>query len=134
MGVRGQDLTWATERVVRALIQVLEDPQGRWILQSHPSADSELKVTMVKDGLLRQLRLDRTFIDEVGIRWIIDYKTSSHEGGGKEAFLESEVIRYRSQLENYARALSQMDNRDIRVGLYFPLLQALESWEPDLNL
>ena len=134
LGVRGQDLTWATERVVRALIQVLEDPQGRWILQSHPSADSELKVTMVKDGLLRQLRLDRTFIDEVGIRWIIDYKTSSHEGGGKEAFLESEVIRYRSQLENYARALSQMDNRDIRVGLYFPLLQALESWEPDLNL
>jgi hypothetical protein len=88
---------------------------------------------MIKDGLLRQLRLDRTFIDEVGTRWIIDYKTSSHEGGGKKAFLESEVIRYRSQLENYARAISQMGDRNIRVGLYFPLLQALESWEPDLN-
>ena len=133
LGVRGQDLRWATERVVRALIQVLEDPQGRWILQSHPKSDSELKVTMIKDGLLRQLRLDRTFIDEVGTRWIIDYKTSSHEGGGKKAFLESEVIRYRSQLENYARAISQMGDRNIRVGLYFPLLQTLESWEPDLN-
>ena len=88
---------------------------------------------MVKDNLLRQLRLDRTFVDEEGIRWIIDYKTSSHEGGAIKDFLESEVIRYRSQLDNYASAMSLTENRKIRVGLYFPLLQALESWEPNLN-
>ena len=133
LGVRSQDLKWATERVENALARVLEDPQGRWILKAHHSADSEYRVSMVKDNLLRQLRLDRTFVDEEGIRWIIDYKTSSHEGGATKDFLESEVIRYRSQLDNYASAISLTENRKIRVGLYFPLLQALESWEPNLN-
>ena len=55
-------------------------------------------------------------MDEDGLRWIIDFKTSAHEGGSTEAFLESEVERYRPQLERYAAAMSAMDSRPIRVG------------------
>ena len=33
--------------------------------------------------------IDRTFIDEAGVRWIIDYKTSDHEGSDLENFFES---------------------------------------------
>jgi len=59
------------------------------------------------------------------VRWIVDWKTSSHEGGDREAFLDNELARYRGQLERYARAMRVFDpDRPLRVGLYFPLLDA----------
>ena len=39
-----------------------------------------------------------------GTRWVIDYKTSRHEGGGLEEFLAQELERYRAQLETLPRA------------------------------
>ena len=85
---------------------------------------------METSGGLEHLRLDRTFIDADGVRWIIDFKTSAHEGGASEEFLDSEVERYRAQLERYATAMFKLEARPIRVGLYFPLLQAFRDWEP----
>ena len=60
--------------------------------------------------------IDRTFVDEAGVRWIIDYKTSDHEGGDLENFLEAEKERYQEQLERYARLMFQQDDRPIRLG------------------
>jgi len=131
LGVEKKELSWATARVVRALQQVLEDSRGRWVLTEHVEARSELAVTVVTEAGLEHLRLDRTFVDDLGVRWIIDFKTSAHEGGATEEFLSSEVERYRSQLERYALATSRIDNRPVRVGLYFPLLQAFKDWEPE---
>ena len=133
LGVEDGELAWATARVVRALQQVLDDPTGRWLLANHPQARSELTVTVVSDSTLQHLRLDRTFVDARGTRWIIDFKTSAHEGGARDAFLASEVARYRPQLERYASALSRLEDRPMRVGLYFPLLQTFEDWEPVLR-
>jgi ATP-dependent exoDNAse (exonuclease V) beta subunit len=77
------------------------------------------------DGVLQSLRIDRTFVDGEGVRWIVDWKTSSHEGGDREAFLDNELARYRGQLERYARVMKVFDpDRPLRVGLYFPLLDA----------
>ena len=75
------------------------------------------------------MRLDRTFVDG-GTRWIVDFKTSAHEGGAVQAFLAAEVERYRVQLERYANAIAALDARPIKVGLYFPLLREFRSWEP----
>ena len=58
-----------------------------------------------------------------GIRWIIDYKTSSHEGGNLQVFLASEAKRYRPQLTRYRDALRATDDREVQTALYFPLLQ-----------
>ena len=44
----------------------------------------ELPITGLIGGKLYETVIDRTFVDENGVRWIIDYKTSSHEGGGLE--------------------------------------------------
>ena len=85
-------------------------------------------MTVVGQSDLEHLRIDKTFVDSDGIRWIVDYKTSSHEGGDLEAFLDSEVERHEDQLARYARAIARVDKRPIRVGLYFPLLQAFRSW------
>jgi hypothetical protein len=68
-------------------------------------------------------RLDRTFIDRRGVRWIVDYKTSTHEGGGLEDFLSNECERYRPQLERYRQLFAGLEDRLVQAGLYFPLLQ-----------
>jgi ATP-dependent exoDNAse (exonuclease V) beta subunit len=130
LGVEPRELSWASARIVQALQKTLDDECGRWILTNHTEARSELEVTVTGETGLEHIRLDRTFIDEHGVRWIIDYKTSAHEGGATQEFLDSEVERYGSQLERYALAMSQMEKRAIRLGLYFPLLQAFKDWEP----
>ena len=133
LGVDQDDIPEASYRVMQALEAVLDDATGQWILAARREADSELPVSRAADGLIENLRLDRTFVDDSGTRWIIDYKTSAHEGGSTDAFLDSEVQRYRGQLERYARALSSVDSRPIRVGLYFPLLRAFRQWQPQIT-
>ena len=75
-------------------------------------------------GRLIEGIIDRTFIDEQGSRWVVDFKTSTHEGGGLDAFLAEEVERYRPQLARYA-ALMQLYRpaERVSVALYFPLLR-----------
>ncbi len=74
---------------------------------------------------MQSLRIDRTFVDAEGVRWIVDWKTSRHEGGDREAFLDRELERYRSQLERYAQAMRTLEpDRPVKTGLYFPLLDA----------
>jgi ATP-dependent exoDNAse (exonuclease V) beta subunit len=67
---------------------------------------------------------DRSFVDEQGVRWVIDYKTSQHLGSGIEQFLDREVERYRPQLQRYARIAQRLGPEPVRVGLYFPLMWA----------
>ncbi len=128
-GVAPDRLEAALERTVAALNNVLADPRAVWILgDDHQVARNELQVTTYHDGSLRNLVIDRTFITHDGVRWIVDYKTSFHEGGGLDEFLDREVERYRVQLETYAAALAVEDDRPIRLGLYFPLLKGWREW------
>ena len=49
-----------------------------------------------------------------------------------DAFLASEVDRYRAQLRDYRDALRQLEpERPIRTALYFPLLQRFEEVDVD---
>jgi ATP-dependent helicase/nuclease subunit A len=128
LGVRPTDLTWAVERVELGLLRTLRDPRGRWILQNHTDASSELPIAGLIDDNLCEAVIDRTFIDESGVRWIVDFKTSMHEGAALENFLEQEKDRYREQLERYARLMARSDDRPIRLGLYFPLLGEWLEW------
>jgi hypothetical protein len=120
----------AIARVAIALRQTLDDPRGRWVLGAREGARSELKLTGVIDGELASVAMDRTFTDDAGTRWIVDYKTGGHEGGDIEAFLDRELERYRPQLERYATLMSRIDDRPIRLGLYFPVLRGWREWSP----
>jgi len=128
LGVAPSGLAEAAQQVETGLLRTLRDPKGRWILGAHAEADSESQITGLIDGKLYEIVMDRTFVDESGVRWIIDYKTSAHQGGDLEAFLDSERERYREQLERYARLMVQRDDRPIRLGLYFPLLGEWREW------
>jgi len=129
LGLERADARGAAETVARALSRVLDDERGRWLLGPRDEAASEVELIVANAGCVERLKLDRTFVDG-GIRWIIDFKTGTHEGGDLEAFLDAEVERYRPQLERYAAAMREVDPRPIRVGLYFPLLGAFRSWSP----
>ncbi len=119
----------ATVKVMEALVTVLQDDRGRWILDpAHREARNEYPLTGVIDGRTWHVILDRTFVDAQGVRWIIDYKTGGHSGGGLDAFLDREQLRYQAQLERYAAILRLMDDRPIRLGLYFPLMAAWREW------
>lgn len=126
-GVPSSDLSWAADIVVDALTRTVGTDRGRWIFApEHRDARSEWALTGIAGGRLTNVIIDRSFIDRDGTRWVIDFKTSRHEGGGLDAFLDEEMERYRPQLETYValvRGLHQ-SGETVRAGLYFPLLDA----------
>ncbi len=125
----GKELKVAVERIITSLTNVINDQRGRWILGAQKDAQNEWRITGVINGAPVNLVIDRTFCDVEGNRWIIDYKTSSHEGSDIEAFLDREQQRYHQQLNRYAEIIRRIDQRPIRLGLYFPLLNGWREWE-----
>ena len=129
LGVPAERRADAVDRVTEAVRRTLADERGRWLLDSrHASAYGELALTGRVGGDVVSVVIDRTFVDEQGTRWIVDYKTSSHEGAGLEDFLDSEQQRYRPQLERYAALARHLGPESLRLGLYFPLLSAWRAW------
>lgn len=112
----------AAARAGEALARALADPQARWILGAQAEAAAELRLATAGPGGIVTRIIDRTFVDADGSRWIIDYKTGWREGGDVDGFIEQEVTRYRAQLAGYAELLRAIDQRPLRLGLYFPLL------------
>ncbi|MFZ1729786.1 MAG: UvrD-helicase domain-containing protein [Bacteroidota bacterium] len=111
------------ERASSAIDRVLADEKGRWILDRHEHAECELALTGYDGESILGVRIDRTFVTADGVRWIVDYKTSSHEGADLEEFLAGQEKLYRPQLERYARMMKVWDGRPVRAALYYPLLQ-----------
>ncbi len=121
-GIAAEKAEAIIKRVTLAMQNCLASEKGRWILQNHPQASCEFAITAALDkGRPVSMVLDRTFVDD-GVRWIIDYKTSSHSGGDLEGFLENERNRYREQLERYRQAMALTETLPIRTALYFPLM------------
>ena len=121
LGVGDRDLENVCDRVEAALHGILRDDKGRWVLFGDGA--SELPITGVHDGRIESIVIDRIRIDEDGTHWIIDYKTSAHEGGNLGGFLEQEAGRYRPQLTKYAAIYKNFTGKNVRTALYFPLLQ-----------
>ncbi len=128
LGVPRADEPDASERVIRALLNTLSSERGRWILSAHAEARSEWPVGGKLDDRLISGTIDRVFRDE-GNLWIIDFKTSEHEGAQRDKFLAEEERRYRPQLESYAALIAQLSKGPIWLGLYFPLLDAWREWQ-----
>jgi ATP-dependent exoDNAse (exonuclease V) beta subunit len=127
LGVPPDRCEGAAERVIAAVNQTLADERGRWLLgltASIDEAESELALSGVFQGEIVEGVIDRTFLDERGQRWIVDFKTSTHEGGGLNAFLDAEAERYQRQLLRYARLMRLFrPGQPVRAALYFPLLR-----------
>ena len=124
LGVPGNRLPDAVARAAAAIVGILGDERGRWILAPHVEESSEWALTAEVEGKVRHIIIDRSFVDERGTRWVIDYKTSPHTGGSVEDFLAREVERYAAQLRRYAAVVGRLGPQPVRAALYFPLLVA----------
>lgn len=94
------------DTLTEALKKVLNDSKGRWILSPHTQHEAE--------AVYGSCIIDRTFIDEEGVRWIIDYKTSAEIN-------PDSLETYRRQLAKYAQIFKAKGEKNIRCALYYPL-------------
>lgn len=132
LGVLERDLKRSLYLVEKAISNTLNDPRGQWILSpSHSEAQNEYPMSVNIENKIVHYIIDRTFIDENGIRWIIDYKNT--ELLEAEQNFEVKVkTRYAQQLENYAKVMKLLDNKPIKLGVYFPLWQGWCEWDFDI--
>jgi ATP-dependent exoDNAse (exonuclease V) beta subunit len=123
LGVGPAELASASARIREALQRTLEDSRGLWLLGgTHREAHSEWRLTGLHEGRVANVIFDRMLVDERGQRWVIDYKTSAHEGGAVGEFIDREAERYRPQMQRYAAMAARIDGSPVRAALYFPLL------------
>jgi ATP-dependent exoDNAse (exonuclease V) beta subunit len=123
LGLVGEAARPAAQRIVAALAATLADARGRWLLgEGGGEAHSELRLAGLHEGRVLNISIDRVRADPQGERWIIDYKTGTHEGGDLEAFLASEAIRHAPQLARYRSMATSLWGGPLRTALYFPLL------------
>ncbi|MFQ5672678.1 MAG: UvrD-helicase domain-containing protein [Nitrospinales bacterium] len=112
----------AVADALRAIQNMLRDETGQWILKHHRERRSEFPLTGYLAGGYENRVIDRTFVDDNDVRWIIDYKTGEHQGTELEAFFEEEKKRYRRQLREYEQLIRLGgETRDIRKALYYPM-------------
>jgi ATP-dependent exoDNAse (exonuclease V) beta subunit len=121
MGIGDAAASDVAERVAQAVAGTVADARGRWLLEGE--GYTELALSGVHEGEVESVVIDRLRIDTSGTHWIVDYKTSTHEGGDLESFLDAEVRRYRPQLQKYAAIYEAYSGTAPRCALYFPLLQ-----------
>jgi len=117
-GVPSRDLKLSVDLVATALKNSVSDERGRWVLSPHLDARSEQRIRVREEAVLQTYVVDRLFRTADGARWIVDYKTSRHEGANINAFLDRERERYAPQLKAYVSAIDGAS-----AGLYFPLLK-----------
>ena len=130
LGTLTQYLDHYSNLMTHAITNIVNDPRGKWILSTHHrEARSEYALTTIQDDIPVKFIIDRTFIDENNIRWIIDYKISVPKDEPIEKFLLSEKECYENQLQQYANLFTTMENRLIKLGLYFPLCCGWYEWE-----
>ncbi len=119
-GLSGAELSRGAARVAEIVARVSEDERGRWILSSgHREAETEL--ALLHGG--RRLVIDRSFVDDAGMRWLIEYKTAAPEAGEESALLDFAVTmteRHLEQLASHAEALLAWRPGPLRCALYFP--------------
>lgn len=125
-GLITERLDHAMERVSHMLQTMAQDKRAQWLFDStHTQAQSEWALSCQQQDKIENYIIDRSFIDENGIRWIIDFKTSAHEGSDVAGFLNEQENRYAPQLDQYATLVQALEpEREIRLGLYFPALGA----------
>jgi ATP-dependent helicase/nuclease subunit A len=126
-GLPAGQLAAATERALQAVTTALQGERGRWLLQAYPDQAVELALTGLLAGQLVQAKIDRTFVSDDNVRWVIDYKTAQPaQGEALAAFYQAQTSRYAPQLTVYRQLLQGLEpERQVKMALYFP---AFDGW------
>jgi ATP-dependent helicase/nuclease subunit A len=123
LGATAQEAFDRAPYIAAQLARLVGSDRLRWLLAAeHKESRSEWCLSGMVAGQLRSVVIDRSFVDRDGSRWVVDFKTSTHSGGGLDDFLQSELQRYRGQLQLYQELAQRTGPEPVRAALYFPLL------------
>lgn len=129
-GVTSSHLDSSLLAVTKAVHNIYADQRAQWILSnSHQDSKSEFAISMQCETEIVHWIIDRTFIDQEGTRWIIDYKTTDCGDNDVNSFYTQAKQTYVKQLENYASYFKVIENRPIKLGLYFPMFCGWHCWD-----
>ncbi len=114
------------ELIIR-LQPALNDKVFRWIIQPHQNAENELKLATVEGSENKEYTIDRTFIDEENVRWIIDYKTHVFSANDElEKIKQRMKTEHQDQLNNYRQLMTDIDTKHpIKTALYLTSMALL---------
>jgi len=122
-------IEYAVKRLVRAVNNIQADRAAHFLFADYTVQQNEYTLSAFEDGRVNQYRIDRTFIDNDGVRWVVDYKSTDTNNQNVDVFIDQQVAeRHRSQLEKYGQLMSKIDHRPIKLAVYFPLLKQLRTW------
>lgn len=122
-------IDYALQRLIDAINNIQSYNEGHFLFKNYAEQDNEYSLSAYENGKVKHYRIDRTFIDENGTRWIVDYKSTPHDKGDVEAFAKEQVAsRHRPQLEKYGALFQELESRPIKLAVYFPLLKQLIMW------
>ena len=130
-GLARKEIALIVEKTKFQLTNVLNHERGQWVLNPNlKESSSEIAYTAFLDGDFVEVVIDRTFVDDEGIRWIIDYKTTCmNEGVSHEKVRRDCKQMHREQLHRYASVMHICDPREIKCAVYFtdlPLFVEIE--------
>lgn len=116
-GLAQAKLSESLALVRTAIANILTDETGKWILaDTHSQGKAEWALTTILNGEVKQIIIDRTFVDSAGVRWLIDYKICH------QTAITTIIPAYKQQLLLYRKVLMQCCHEKlIKIGLYFPL-------------
>ncbi|MBR9912321.1 MAG: UvrD-helicase domain-containing protein [Gammaproteobacteria bacterium] len=122
LGLNGTELDSAADQVELGVRRTLADSRGRWLLDNRHQHSAVESSYWALAGQPRNSIVDRTFVAD-GVRWVIDYKSSSPAPEQPLAdFVSAEVGSYRAQMQRYRQLFSDSAALPVRAALYFPLL------------
>ncbi|MBN4053279.1 UvrD-helicase domain-containing protein [Haliea sp. AH-315-K21] len=113
----------AITRIKQNLTSCLQHDKASWLFEhSHEDSACELAISDYRQQWRKEHIVDRTFIDN-GIRWIIDYKSTSLAAKQSQAdFLSKQEERYCPQLQRYAELFQAMEDIPVKTALFFTSL------------
>jgi ATP-dependent exoDNAse (exonuclease V) beta subunit len=127
-------IEYAIKRLRKAVANIQSDTAAHFIFQSYEIEKNEYALSAFEHGSVQQYRIDRSFVDQQGVRWIVDYKSTDTHNSDIEAFVDEQVLtRHQAQLQKYGDLMSQIDSRPIKLAVYFPLLKTLRAWSYQPN-
>ena len=131
-------------RIVGALKDMTGDKIARWLLTASPKSGSqpfsgfEVPLTAFIHDSIRSIRVDRMFpaggsplAPGEDFLWIVDFKTAGYGADRMDEFLDEQKALNSAQMRTYAEAAQTIcpERKEIRLGLYYPLLGKLVWWQ-----
>lgn len=119
LGVPGYLCPTMVNKLTDVVTTTLQNPKAQWVLDhSHVQSECEMPISTLVKGELKQFVLDRTFIDG-GVRWVIDYKSSSPLEGETLAMFEARMAQeHKEQLGQYASLLADLGTEPVRAAIF----------------